>query len=292
MDRDCALLIVNADDYGYSEGISRGILEAVEEGVVTATGILANSPHFDEHVGRLRAIGGVDAGVHLNLTFGRPLTKRFARLLERRGGEFSRSKGGVALSVLSGRIDADAVEEEWDAQIRRCLDARLRIWFLNSHEHLHMLPALYRCVRRLAERHGVPFVRHARAEWVDRVRPAGFLREAALCLLDRVNRGRMAHGAPVLLGATRSGKVDMKYLRKRLGRLRAGAVYELMCHPGRPAPGEIADRRLLAYHDWEGELGALRSAKREGLFGSVHLTRYRELGEGTPGGSDREPADR
>ena len=38
-------LIVNADDYGYFSCVSRGILDAVCDGIVTATGVLA-TVHF------------------------------------------------------------------------------------------------------------------------------------------------------------------------------------------------------------------------------------------------------
>ncbi|MCA1656407.1 MAG: ChbG/HpnK family deacetylase, partial [Actinobacteria bacterium] len=35
------LLIVNADDYGLTEGISRGILRAHRQGIVTSTSAIA-----------------------------------------------------------------------------------------------------------------------------------------------------------------------------------------------------------------------------------------------------------
>ena len=41
-----SFLIVNADDYGYFPGISRGIIDAHKDGVVTATGVLANGTSF------------------------------------------------------------------------------------------------------------------------------------------------------------------------------------------------------------------------------------------------------
>jgi predicted glycoside hydrolase/deacetylase ChbG (UPF0249 family) len=274
-----AYLIVNADDFGHSEGVSRGILEAARQGVVTAVGILANSPFFMEHVAALLPIDGVDAGVHLNLTSGRPLTERLAALLERTGGEFPGNTFRTAFSILAGRIGLGLIEEEWDAQIRRCRDANVRIRFLNSHEHLHMLPPLYRLVQRLADRHGIPFIRHTTAEWFDFHRLATLQREAVLHVFDRLDRRISRRGGPSLIGVSRSGKIDLPYLAKRLASLRRGRVYELMCHPGRPVPGEITAPRLLAYHDWEGELNALLAAKANGLFdsGIVRLARFRDL---------------
>ena len=272
-DAQTAYLIVNADDYGYSEGVSRGILEMARKGLVTAIGVLANSPFFDEHVGALLMVKQVDAGVHLNLTFGRPQTPGMSALVARSGGEFPRNKYGLALSILSGSIDLAVVGEEWDAQIRRCRDAGLQVWFLNSHEHLHMLPPLYRVIRRLAERHGIPYIRHARAEWFGFPKPGSLARNSALQFLDWINRDGARRTAPFLLGASRSGKLDLQYLERRLTTLSRGRVYELMCHPGHSVAGEALDPRLHTYHDWERELDALLCAEKLGLFRSRGVCR-------------------
>jgi predicted glycoside hydrolase/deacetylase ChbG (UPF0249 family) len=278
-----AYLIVNADDYGYSEGVSRGILEAAREGVVTATGILANSPRFDDHARELLAVDRVDAGVHLDLTAGPPLTSRLASALSGSNAGSPPGKARVALSVLSGRIAPDAVEEEWDAQIRRCLEAGIRVRFLNSHEHLHMLPPLLRVARRLARRHGIPHVRRCVPEWFGF--RGGVARDAVLQILAWIDRDGARTASPVLLGVSRSGNLDLPYLEKRMSTLRGGRVYELMCHPGSVVAGEAIPPRLRAYHNWEGELAALVTAERKGLFRSPRVLRvgFRDLAGEGPG---------
>jgi hypothetical protein len=288
-ERPPVFLIVNADDFGYSEGVSRGILEAARQGIVTATGILANSPFFDGHVRELLAVERVDAGVHLDLTAGRPLTARLESALAGAKAGNPPDKFRMALSVLAGRIDPGSIEEEWDAQIRRCLSAGVPVRFLNSHEHLHMLPPLLRIARRLALRHGIPHVRRSVPEGFGFPGAGALARDAALRILSRLDREGERADPPILLGVSRSGKLDIGYLRKRLATLRRGRVYELMCHPGRVAAGEEIAPRLRAYHDWEGELEALSGAEREGLFGSLGIRRigYRDLER--PGTLRREP---
>jgi len=76
-------LIVNADDYGYFNCVSQGILESASHGIVTATGIFANSAHFAEHVGWLRDNASLDLGVHLNITDQTPLTRNMQIKLSR-----------------------------------------------------------------------------------------------------------------------------------------------------------------------------------------------------------------
>ena len=52
-----------------------------------------------------------------------------------------------------------------------------------------------------------------------------------------------------------------------------------MCHPGSPDAQEVSDPRLLAYHDWQGELATLTNpAARTLLDGrGVRLIGYRHL---------------
>ena len=113
-----AYLIVNADDYGYFGFVSKGILQAFRCGIVTATGIFANSAHFDEHVAWLADYPELDLGVHLNLTAGAPLTDcmkcKFAHCRERFPGKYA-----IAKAVLTGSLSPEDIAQEWRAQIDR-----------------------------------------------------------------------------------------------------------------------------------------------------------------------------
>lgn len=63
------LLIVNADDFGLTAGVSRGILEAHRGGIVTSTSVLVNRPLDATLLADLKA-SGLGVGLHLNLTLG------------------------------------------------------------------------------------------------------------------------------------------------------------------------------------------------------------------------------
>ena len=41
-------LIINADGFGFTTGVNRGIIKTVEEGVVRSTSALANMPAIEE----------------------------------------------------------------------------------------------------------------------------------------------------------------------------------------------------------------------------------------------------
>ena len=68
-------LIVNADDFGLTRGVSAGILGAARHGIVTSTTLLVTARLPDEELAALHD-SGLGVGVHVNLTLGRALTGR------------------------------------------------------------------------------------------------------------------------------------------------------------------------------------------------------------------------
>jgi predicted glycoside hydrolase/deacetylase ChbG (UPF0249 family) len=273
-------LIVNADDFGRSPAISRGILEGIRRGIVTAASVLSTGPGFEEQVGWLREIETVDSGTHLSLTFGAPLTTRMRDLLSPDGGYFPETIGGLARLAVSGRLSLAAVEDEWDAQVNRCLAAGLSVRFLNSHHHIHMWPSLFSVARRVADRHGIAHLRRPGGERPGTSDLSGEARNLILRVLG-MRLGRESK-EPRLLGITVSGRLDLAYLETALKRLEPGGVYELVCHPGFRDPAEAFPPAVLAFHRWEQELEVLTGSGVRNLcdFHRVRLCGYRDLDKG------------
>ncbi len=275
---DPPCLIVNADDYGYFGGVSRGIIQAATRGIVTATGVFANAARFDEDVAALRGCSALDAGVHLNLTDGRPLTADMRDRLSNWGGRFP-GKFAMARAVMLGTVRDRDVEVEWRAQIERCLDAGLTLHFLNSHEHIHMLPALFMRVQALAAEHRIPHVRLAAAALARSGGAGGLLRGVIIRVLETAARRRATQPAARFLGLEASGRLGLADLDAVTASVQPGCVYELMCHPGHLDRAEVNDPRLLDYHDWEGELATLTDPRAKALLRErgIRLVGYRDI---------------
>jgi predicted glycoside hydrolase/deacetylase ChbG (UPF0249 family) len=271
-------LIVNADDFGYFEGVSRGIIDAAEQRVVTATGVMANGPVLHRWIHRLQAIPTLSVGVHLNATLGRPITAQMHQALAANHGEFP-SAGTLAKSVLLGRLPVSTLITEWRAQIQHCLDAGLTLSFVNSHEHVHMLPALYSRVRALAAEFGIRHVRAPSPEWGHATTSGGWLRNSVFAISQGCAALLARSNEPRLIGLAPSGRLDTAYCRWRLSRLTKGGRYELMCHPGWNDAEARQNPKLGAYHDWEGELSALSSDDFTRLLreNQIVLTSYERL---------------
>jgi predicted glycoside hydrolase/deacetylase ChbG (UPF0249 family) len=165
-------LIVNADDFGWSEAVTSGILRAHREGIVTSTTLMANLPGTAETLQRARReAADLGIGLHLNLTEGRPLTGDAASPLTDPQGRFIRSLTTVARLVRTSEAARLAAQREWEAQIIWARDHGMRPTHLDGHKHVHLAPALTPIAIELARKHGIPAIRTT-AEW----RPAGIAR--------------------------------------------------------------------------------------------------------------------
>ena len=125
-------LIVNADDFGLTAGVSRGILDAGAKGIVTSTTVMVNRPIDPELVERLLD-SEVGAGLHLNLTHGAPIAdpRRLPSLVDGEG-QFIRDPRAVA-----ARAKKDEARIELGNQIDafRALFGRFPT-HLDSHHHV------------------------------------------------------------------------------------------------------------------------------------------------------------
>src|SRR5256885_13268680 len=135
-------LIVNADDFGLSPGVTDGILEAHAAGVVSSVSVLVNAPGWEHAVAALRAAGStLGAGLHLNLTTGEPVSGG-GSLVHPRTGRFY-GLAGLMARALAGRIDAGHVAEECAAQLPPFLGAGRPRTPIDSPRPLQSVPRLW-----------------------------------------------------------------------------------------------------------------------------------------------------
>jgi chitin disaccharide deacetylase len=149
-------LIVNADDFGRTRGVSAGILRAHLDGIVTCTTAMMNLPGVvpDLHQARTEA-PQLGLGVHLNFTVGRPLlpSEWCASLVDEHGHFLTRD----ALMAQPDRINPDELRAELKSQITTFKNAMDRLPdHLDAHQFVHLYPPLFRVYLDLAESFKVP----------------------------------------------------------------------------------------------------------------------------------------
>lgn len=205
-------LIVNADDFGYAERVSAGIVRAHRDGIVTASTFMTNAPHTDGAAKLARATPSLDVGVHLVVSFGRPLADvAHVRSLVDAAGRFFRPK-----ELLSRDIDREEALTEYRAQYERASDLLGRDpTHLDTHHWVHDHAALEWAIGELARETGAAARIHS-DEQRDRLRARGVRTP------DRFAR-EFQH----------EGKVGVEQLMDLLERLaKRDDITELMCHPG------------------------------------------------------------
>ncbi len=148
------LLIINADDFGLTPGINRGILRAFTRGALTSATIMANGTAWREAVESARSHPGLGVGVHLNLTSLRPVLppEQVPSLVDKKG-KFRRQFWRL------GFVSKAQVRLEWRAQIRRLVDAGLKPTHLDSHHHVHLWGGLVDVAWELATEFAIPAMR-------------------------------------------------------------------------------------------------------------------------------------
>lgn len=223
-------LVVNADDFGLSKGISDGILEALQKKWVSDVSMVANGEAFDYAVSLLKREDIASCGVHLCfIDKESPLTDAPGFLLDH--GRFLTNRYKLLFrSLLKRREFLGFLERELRAQIKKVKDSGLQVSHLDGHQHLHIFPGISEIVIKLCVEYDVPFVR---LPWADRFSPASSVMNF---LSRRMKRLAALHAvdSPVTLGFDTSGhlsRADVTHYLERIDRS-SESFFELITHPG------------------------------------------------------------
>jgi chitin disaccharide deacetylase len=142
-------LIVNADDFGLTRGVSAGILAAYRHGIVSSTTVMISLDLDREQLAEARD-SGLGLGLHTNFTLGKPLTR--GRSLVDGKGAFVRDARRAA-----ARAEARDVRAEVEAQVARFEKLVKRLpTHLDTHHHVGLYPPVRDVVLEVAREIGVP----------------------------------------------------------------------------------------------------------------------------------------
>ncbi|WP_400244205.1 chitin disaccharide deacetylase [Niallia sp. JL1B1071] len=155
-------VIINADDFGLSRGVNYGIIDAHLKGIVTSATMMMNAKATKHAVSLAKDTPSLKVGVHLVLTWGRPLLEDVPSLVDEAGN----FKKQIFVYGNPFSISLDDLEREWTAQMEKCLDADLTPSHLDSHHHVHGIKEFYPVIKKLSEKYGLP-VRNAGPHFTD-----------------------------------------------------------------------------------------------------------------------------
>ena len=135
-----AAVILCADDYALTEGVSRGIEELASAERLSATSAMVTTRHWPAHSARLKELRGkIAVGLHLNLTLGKPIG---AMPWLCPTGSFP-----TLPAILRASFARHIPRDEIAAEFSRQFDAfeqhmGCRPDFIDGHQHVHALPGV------------------------------------------------------------------------------------------------------------------------------------------------------
>jgi predicted glycoside hydrolase/deacetylase ChbG (UPF0249 family) len=220
-------VVLCADDYGLSPGVSSGIRELIDQGRLSATSCMVVYPEFEADGPLLKPyFGQADFGLHFTLTA-------------------DRSVKSLMRDAYLGRLNAEHIAEELERQ----LGAFVRVMgmppdYIDGHQHVHLLPGVREPVTEAAARLGA-YVRSTRepVDWHMALRPSPV--ESAFLSLTARPLAKLIRGKGLTTNrgfrgvrGFREAVPYAKLFRRMIAGAGAGSL--VMCHPG------IADRVLAA----------------------------------------------
>ncbi len=283
-------LIVNADDFGYTPGVNRAILEAHTRGVVTSATLMANGPAFAEAARLAGTVPKLSIGCHVVLTDGEPVlgAERLPSLTS--ASHFRDGMVGFAARAIAGRIDGDEIAAEASAQIRKIQSAGIAVSHVDTHKHTHLFPKILRPLLRAAADCGVRAVRNPFGPRLPLrsshllARPGLWTRYAEIRILGgfagkfRAAVDREGFTTPDgTLGIVVTGVLD-ETLFYAIARSIPEGTWEFVCHPGyNDADLQGAKTRLRESRETELRVLTLPAAREVLAQQGIELISYREL---------------
>jgi chitin disaccharide deacetylase len=282
-------LIVNADDFGMSRGITDGILRAHQDGIVTSTSIMVNMPGSEYAIQRMREFPSLGVGVHLNLCEGRPLLPphKVSTLITKDGVFHPLSE--MIHRMWHWQLSEREIEAEFRAQIQWMKERGATPTHADSHQHMYTYPPAAIAFRRALKAERVLKIRgtvtragqrggsirqtyggalprqvavRGYMEFLQNVVFHGFIYPDSSLAIPRTyrDRGALGEGVRFVLNHVPSG------------------TYQLGCHPG-IAPDDAAEADdFKGRRECDLQLFTDPELRKEVERNQIALINYRELG--------------
>ena len=153
--------IFNADDFGISKGVNAAIVKAHREGILNSASLMINQKYAAEAVKLAKEMPELEMGLHVNLTNEYPAAsaQEIPLLVDGQGKLKNGFVNLLLLSFFKPRQLRLQVEIEMRAQIAKYLTTGLPLQHLDSHRHVHMIPQIFKTMRKLQKEFEVPRIR-------------------------------------------------------------------------------------------------------------------------------------
>ena len=243
-------LIVNADDFGYSERVNAAVLRAHRDGILTTASLMVAEPGFEEAIAMARTHPALGIGLHVAATYDRPLLPSAEiPALVGSDGKFGRDPFLTGLRYAFSRTAQAQLRREMEAQFARFASTGLPWDHADGHQHFHLHPIVWANFLDLCDQYGVHRLRLPREALRPHLRVQGqtpaFNTLAALFLqllsrrcLRMLEARRSRENKPFVVcdqvyGNYQTGNMTTDYTLRILEQIQS-PLNEIYYHPGAP----------------------------------------------------------
>ena len=143
-------LIINADDFGYTKSINKGIIYAFVQGLISTTTLMVNMPHTTEAIELAKANPKLAVGLHIVLTVGAPLSKNCPTLIGKNGNFLGKD------IIIKQSINKNEVHEEILAQLNFLFDNGINVDHIDTHHSLYKNEIILKEIQIIAKKYDLP----------------------------------------------------------------------------------------------------------------------------------------
>ena len=237
---------MNADDFGLSPKINRGICEAAKAGAISSISVMANFSYVSDLIAFHKEFPTFTIGVHLNPIVGCPvLPCRLVPTLVNSDGLFWNKEFSTRLR--KNAIQLSELENELVAQVTVLQEMGIKLSHLDSHQNEHLRPGYFDIFLRIARKFGIKKMRnHQHFICAECDQPLSmtikyYLRHPYSLLLHRYTRylmwlakrrGMLMADRLISVGHSTGADLDERWVWENLLKNLPCGINELYCHPG------------------------------------------------------------
>lgn len=154
-------VIVNADDFGATLGLNDAIIKAHKNGIVNSTSLMVTLKYVKEAVESAKQLPNLKVGLHLNLTneYCASNPKKISLLVDEKGKFKNGFLNLLILSFLHPFKLRKQILHETIAQVLLFKKTGLTLSHIDSHRHVHAIPAIFSIVKKVAKKYNIPRIR-------------------------------------------------------------------------------------------------------------------------------------
>ena len=146
-------LIVNADDFGLTKEISDVIVNIFLLGNISSTSLMVNTPGTTHAIELAKRYPKLGVGLHFNLTEGKSISGISS--ITNLEGMFL-GKLPLNLGVYSMAVKLSDIRLELISQYEYLINSGISISHIDSHQHMHMNPKIFKIVADFAKDQNIP----------------------------------------------------------------------------------------------------------------------------------------